>query len=149
MNCSKNRIFEGFICFQIELQNFWRYEQAKNKIKICQLLYIVKKTKSKNFAQKLKTIYQTEITKQSHTVKTYAQTYIIEIFYSFNPELVLKNTKCAIVKTRLKNLLSELKGLKFWKLLSKNLKNWEWWNEVKNFLIKLKYWNNHERLKYR
>lgn len=88
--------------------------------------YSQKKTKPKNFAQEIKTIYQTKIIKRSYTSKTYEQTYIVEILHSFNPASVLQNTKCALVKNRLKILLNEWRGLKFWKPLWKNLKNREW-----------------------
>ena len=113
MNRLKNQVFQAFICFQKKLKKFWRYEGVKNKIRIWQLLYIVKNQNLKFFTQESKIIYEKKSIKRSHAFKTYAQTYILETLHSFNPEIQLKNTKCAIVKKRLKNLLNELRGFKF------------------------------------
>ena len=57
-----------------------------------------------------------EITKWEHTFKGYASTYNVQILNSFNPELQLKDTECAI-KSRLTELLTQLKGFRFVKTL--------------------------------
>ena len=44
--------------------------------------------------------------------KNYPHTYNVEILNSFNPELLLINTKSTI-KNKLKNLLDELEDFKF------------------------------------
>ena len=49
--------------------------------------------------------------KTTHAFKGYASTYNVEILNSFNPELQLKDAESAI-KNKLKNLLSEFRGIK-------------------------------------
>ena len=46
------------------------------------------------------------------TVKGFASTYNVEILNSFNPELQLKDTE-SVSKSKLKELLTQLKGFKF------------------------------------
>ena len=53
-----------------------------------------------------------KITKGAHALKGYASSYNAEILNSFNPELQLKDTESAI-KSKLIELLTQLKGLKF------------------------------------
>ena len=53
-----------------------------------------------------------KITKQAHTFKGYASSYNVEILNSFNLELQLKDTESAI-KSKLIELLTQLKGFKF------------------------------------
>ena len=53
-----------------------------------------------------------KITKREHAFKGYASTYNVEILNSFNPELQLKDTESAI-KSKLIELLTQLKGFKF------------------------------------
>ena len=53
-----------------------------------------------------------KIRKREHTFKGYASTYNDEIIKSFNPELQIKDTESAI-KSKLKELLSQLRGFKF------------------------------------
>ena len=50
--------------------------------------------------------------KKGHAFKGFASTYNVEILNSFNPELQLKDTESAI-KSKLIELLTQLKGLKF------------------------------------
>ena len=57
-----------------------------------------------------------KITKQEHAFKGYASTYNVEILNSFNPELQLKDTESTI-KSKLIELLTQLKGFKFVKTL--------------------------------
>ena len=57
-----------------------------------------------------------KITKQEHASKGYASTYNVEILNSFNPELQLKDTESTI-KSKLIQLLTQLKGFKFVKAL--------------------------------
>ena len=54
--------------------------------------------------------------KTSTCFQNYPYTYNVEILNSFNPELQLKNTEFTI-KNKLKNLLNELRGFKFVKIL--------------------------------
>ena len=51
-------------------------------------------------------------TKQTHTFKGYASSYIIEILNSFNSELQRKDIESAI-KSNLIELLTQLKSFKF------------------------------------
>lgn len=44
--------------------------------------------------------------------KNYRHIYNVEILNSLNPEIQFKNTK-SVIKNKLKNLLSELRGCKF------------------------------------
>ena len=53
-----------------------------------------------------------KITKREHAFKDFASTYNVEILNSFNPKLQLKDTEPAI-KSKLAELLSQLKGFKF------------------------------------
>ena len=53
-----------------------------------------------------------KITKRAHVFKRYASTYNVEISNSFNPELQLKDNESAI-KSKLIQLLTQLKGFKF------------------------------------
>ena len=54
-----------------------------------------------------------KITKwREHTFKSYASTYNVEILNSFNSELQLNDTESAI-KSKLIELLSQLRGFKF------------------------------------
>ena len=53
-----------------------------------------------------------KIIKQEHVFKSYASTYNVDILNSFHPELQLKDTEFAI-KSKLIDLLSELKGFKY------------------------------------
>ena len=53
-----------------------------------------------------------KITKRENAFNSYASTYKIEILNSFNPELQLKDTESAI-KSKLIELLTQLKGFKF------------------------------------
>ena len=53
-----------------------------------------------------------KITKRGHAFKGYASTYNVEILNSFNPELQLKDTESS-TKSRLIELLTQLKGFKF------------------------------------
>ena len=53
-----------------------------------------------------------KITKGEHAFKGYSSTYNVEILNSFNPEIQLKGTESAI-KSKLIELLSQLRGLKF------------------------------------
>ena len=53
-----------------------------------------------------------KITKRAHAFKCYASTYNVEIFSSFNPELQLKDSESP-VKSKLVDLFSKLRGLKF------------------------------------
>ena len=57
-----------------------------------------------------------KITKRSHTAKGYGNTYNVEIWNFFYPELHLKATESA-TKNKLIDLLSELRGFKFVKAL--------------------------------
>ena len=52
------------------------------------------------------------ITKQSPALKGYANSYNVEILKSLNPELQLKDTE-PVIKSKLIDLLTELKGFKF------------------------------------
>ena len=69
-------------------------------------------TKTDVFLHKTKTIKEAKIAKRSHVCRGYATTYNVEILNSFNSELQLKDTESAI-RYNLKNVLTELKGLKF------------------------------------
>ena len=65
--------------------------------------------------QKRRTIFAQKyikITKREHAFKDYASIYNVVILNSFNPELQLKDTKAAI-KSKLIQLLTQLKGFKF------------------------------------
>ena len=53
-----------------------------------------------------------KITKREHAFKGFASTYIVEILNYSNPELQLKDTDSAI-KSKLVELLTQLKGFKF------------------------------------
>ena len=53
-----------------------------------------------------------KITKQEHAFKRFASIYNVEILNSFDPELQLKDTESTI-KTKLIELLTQLKGFKF------------------------------------
>ena len=53
-----------------------------------------------------------KITKREHAFKGYASTYNVEILNSFNPKLQLRDTESAI-KSKLIELLSQLRGVKF------------------------------------
>ena len=53
-----------------------------------------------------------KITKQAHDFKGYASSHNVEIFNSFDAELQLKDTESA-VKSKLTELLAQLKGFKF------------------------------------
>ena len=48
----------------------------------------------------------------SHASKSYASSYKVEILNSFNPELQVKNSE-SVIKNKLIDLLTELKGFKF------------------------------------
>ena len=52
------------------------------------------------------------MTKQSHPSNGYVSTYDVEILKYFNPELQLKDTETEM-RNKQKDLLTELKGLKF------------------------------------
>ena len=52
------------------------------------------------------------ITKQSPALKGYANSYNVEILKSLNPELQLKDTE-PVIKSKLIDLLTQLKGFKF------------------------------------
>ena len=52
------------------------------------------------------------ITKQSPALKGYANSHNVEILKSLNPELQLKDTE-PVIKSKLIDLLTELKGFKF------------------------------------
>ena len=64
--------------------------------------------KNWNFSKQRKNV---KITKQ-HAFEGFASFYNVEILNSFNPELLLKDTESAI-KSKLVDLLSQLKGFKF------------------------------------
>ena len=51
--------------------------------------------------------------KRSHAYKGYASTYYVETLNSYNPEIQFKDTESA-VRSKLKDLLTELKGFKLW-----------------------------------
>ena len=51
-------------------------------------------------------------TKREHAFKRYASTYNVEFLHAFNTELQLKNAESAI-KSKLIELLNQLKGFKF------------------------------------
>ena len=51
-------------------------------------------------------------TKRYHAYKCYASSYSVEILNSINPELQLRDNESAI-KSKLKQLLCELRGLTF------------------------------------
>ena len=53
-----------------------------------------------------------KIAKQEHAFRGYASTYNVKILNSFNPELQLKDTESEI-KSKLIDLLTQLKGFKF------------------------------------
>ena len=53
-----------------------------------------------------------KITKRAHALKGYASTYNVGILNSFNPKLKCIDIESAI-KTKLKKILSELKGFEF------------------------------------
>ena len=53
-----------------------------------------------------------KLIKQSYAFKGDASFYYVEILNSFNPEPQLKDTK-SVIKNKLIDLLSELKGFKF------------------------------------
>ena len=67
----------------------------------------MKQKESKIFWTKKK-----KITNREHVLKCFASTYNVEVLNSFNPELQLKDTESTI-KSKLKKLLSELRGFKF------------------------------------
>ena len=53
-----------------------------------------------------------KITKRAHAFKVFASSYSVDILNSFDSKLQLKDTESTI-KSKLKKLLSELKGIKF------------------------------------
>ena len=53
-----------------------------------------------------------KITKRAHNFKDYANSHNIEILYSFNPELQLKNTE-SVIKNKLTDLLTISESFKF------------------------------------
>ena len=63
-------------------------------------------------AKKWKLKNNVKITIQAHAFKCFANSYNVEILYSFNPELQLKDIKTTI-ENKLKKLLAELRGFKF------------------------------------
>ena len=63
-------------------------------------------------AKKWKLKSNVKITIQEHAFKGFANSYNVEILYSFNPELQLKDIKTTI-ENKLKKLLAELRGFKF------------------------------------
>ena len=65
-----------------------------------------------------------KIAKWEHAFEGYASTYNVEILNFFNSELQLKDTESAI-KSKLIELLTQLKGLKFVKTLFLVFKNIE------------------------
>ena len=69
-------------------------------------------TKCEKIFDKKKTINNVKIIKLLHAYKGYASTYTVDILNSFNPELRLKDTE-SIIKNKLKDSLSELRGFKF------------------------------------
>ena len=87
--------------------------------KILIFLYLVKKV-SEIFDEKKKA----KIIKRFHAYKSFASTYSLEIFNSFNHELQFKDTEHAI-RNNLIDLLTELKGFKFVKILVSKFKKVE------------------------
>ena len=67
---------------------------------------------TKKISEKCLNEKNTKTTKREHAFKGYANTYNVEILNSFNPELQLKDTESAI-KSKLIELLTQLKGFKF------------------------------------
>ena len=68
--------------------------------------------------------------------KDYASFYSVEILYSFNFELQLKDTESAI-SSKLKNLLFELRGFKFVTTLVLMLKKIESQDKIKYLFMKV------------
>ena len=66
-----------------------------------------------NFFKRKKNV---KITKRKHTFKDFASSYNDNILNSFNSELQLKDIESAI-KSKLIDLLNQLKGLKFFPTL--------------------------------
>ena len=64
--------------------------------------------KSETFSNKK----SVKITKPAHAFKGYASTYNVEILNSFNVELQFKDTE-AVIKSKLIEILTQLKGFKF------------------------------------
>ena len=64
------------------------------------------------YAKKWKLKNNVKIAIQGHAFKGFANSNNVEIFYSFNPELQLKDIKTTI-ENKLKKLLAELRGFKF------------------------------------
>ena len=54
-----------------------------------------------------------KITKQEQAFKGYASTYSSEILKPFNPEVQLKDSEF-VIKSKLIELLTQLKGSKLW-----------------------------------
>ena len=79
------------------------------------------------------------MTKREHAFKGFVSTYNAEILNSFNPESQLKDTESAI-KTKLKKLLSELRGFKLVITLVLGFKNIESKDKTKydNFYLSSK-----------
>ena len=64
--------------------------------------------KLENFLNKKKV----KITKQAHAFKGYAKSYNLKILNALNPELQLKYIE-SVIKSKLMELLTQLKGFKF------------------------------------
>ena len=86
-------------------------------------------TTKPEFFYETKTTKKAKITKPSHAYKSYASTYKVDFFNLFNPELQLKDTESAI-RSKAKDLLTELKGVKFVMILVLEFKKIESDDEI-------------------